>query len=116
MSSTGQYVGHHPAGRIHYFHGMASPAGGDDAHPAFSKLFVETEFLPELQALIAHRRKRLDSDPDIWVAQFIVSDNKSATAVQYETARQAFFLDADARWARPCRYHPEASLHRPLEL
>ena len=62
----------------------------DDAHPAFSKLFVETEFLPELQALIAHRRKRLDSDPEIWVAQFIVSDNKSATAVQYETARQTF--------------------------
>jgi cyclic beta-1,2-glucan synthetase len=62
----------------------------DDAHPAFSKLFVETEFLPELQALIAHRRKRLDSDPEIWVAQFIVSDNKSATAIQYETARQTF--------------------------
>ncbi len=62
----------------------------DDAHPAFSKLFVETEFHPDLQALVAHRRKRQDNDPDIWVAQFMVTDNPSATPVLYETSRQTF--------------------------
>ena len=68
---------------------LADPLA-DDAHPAFSKLFVETEFVPDLQALVATRRKRQDSDPVIWVAQFIVSDNETATPVQYETAREKF--------------------------
>ena len=30
----------------------------DFAHPAFGKLFIETEYLPERSALLCHRRPR----------------------------------------------------------
>ena len=34
----------------------------DVAHPAFANLFVETEFVPEMGALVATRRKRSDDE------------------------------------------------------
>ncbi len=68
---------------------LAKP-DADDAHPAFSKLFVHTEFVADHQALIAMRRKRMENDPDIWVAHFLVSSDKRAAAIEYETSREAF--------------------------
>lgn len=44
----------------------------DVAHPAFQKLFIQTEFLESHGALIAHRRKRSRHDQDIWVAQLFI--------------------------------------------
>nr|NLD41021.1 glycosyl transferase [Actinomycetales bacterium] len=41
----------------------------DDAHPAFSKMFVRTEFRDGM--LVATRKRRSDSDPAVWVAQFV---------------------------------------------
>ncbi|TFH66804.1 MAG: glycosyl transferase, partial [Gemmatimonadales bacterium] len=35
---------------------VLAPQAADEAHPAFSNLFVETEFVPELGALLATRR------------------------------------------------------------
>ena len=37
---------------------VLAPPAADIAHPAFSKLFVETEHLPAVGALLAHRRRR----------------------------------------------------------
>ncbi|MFX6778497.1 hypothetical protein ABTH52_19920, partial [Acinetobacter baumannii] len=37
----------------------------DTAHPAFSKLFVETEYRADLGALIATRRKRSPTEPGV---------------------------------------------------
>jgi len=45
----------------------------DDAHPAFSKLFVHTEFLPESAAIVATRRRRSAEDPEVWAAHFVVA-------------------------------------------
>ena len=39
-------------------------AKDDFAHPAFGKLFIETEFLPERGALICHRRPRDSRGPE----------------------------------------------------
>ncbi len=44
----------------------------DAAHPAFSNLFVETEFVPEFGALLATRRKRSDDETPVWAAQVLV--------------------------------------------
>ena len=68
---------------------LAKPAD-DNAHPAFSKLFVETEFLRNTGALIATRRKRSPTDKDIWVAHLSVVDGESVGDVQYETDRGKF--------------------------
>lgn len=58
----------------------------DLAHPAFTKLFVQTEFLPEAKALVATRRRRTPDEPEIWVAHLAVSP----LAVTVETDRAAF--------------------------
>jgi len=78
---------------------LATPAA-DRAHPAFSKMFVVTEFLPEYGALLATRRRRSAEEPEIWAAHFAVIEGESLVPVQYETDR-ARFLDRGAHDWRP---------------
>ena len=68
---------------------LARPAD-DLAHPAFSKMFVETEFDHELSALFAHRRPRGSGDPQIWAAHLSVVEGQTLGEVQYETDRARF--------------------------
>jgi len=77
-----------------------APHGADRAHPAFSKLFVETEAQPDLQALIAWRRPRSSSEPPIWVAQMMVNGQEGKTTFEYETDR-AKFLGRGRTWLNP---------------
>ena len=54
-----------------------APHKADRAHPAFNKLFIETEWLPHCEALLARRRpRRLDEKP-IWVAHLMVPEASS---------------------------------------
>ncbi|WP_370647447.1 GH36-type glycosyl hydrolase domain-containing protein [Polymorphobacter sp. PAMC 29334] len=62
----------------------------DLAHPAFGALFVETEFIPDLGALLATRRRRNASDPEVWAAHLSVVDGEATAEVQYETDRARF--------------------------
>jgi cyclic beta-1,2-glucan synthetase len=62
----------------------------DGAHQAFSKLFVETEFLPEFGAIVAKRRPRAEGDPEIWAAHLTVVEGETIGAVQFETDRARF--------------------------
>ena len=62
----------------------------DLAHPAFGALFVETEFVPEMGALLATRRRRGRSDPEVWAAHIGVVDGEATAEVQYETDRARF--------------------------
>ena len=45
-----------------------APQAADVAHPAFQNLFVQTEFAPEIGALLATRRPRSSDEPPIWAA------------------------------------------------
>lgn len=65
---------------------LASPAS-EAAHPAFSHMFVQTEFLPEYGALIAWRRRRSPQEPEIWAAQFTVIDGEITAPLQYDSDR-----------------------------
>jgi cyclic beta-1,2-glucan synthetase len=49
-----------------------APHAADTAHPAFAKMFIETES-PEPGVLIAHRRPRSPNDPAIWTAHMLVA-------------------------------------------
>jgi len=62
----------------------------DDAHQAFSKLFVETEYLRETGALLATRRQRGPSEQPVWAAHLSVAEGGSVGDVQYETDRGKF--------------------------
>ena len=61
----------------------------DLAHPAFARMFVETEQL-DGPVLIAHRRPRGAGDPAIWVAHLAVIEGEAAGPVAWETDRGAF--------------------------
>jgi cyclic beta-1,2-glucan synthetase len=65
-------------------------AASDSAHPAFSKLFVETELEAEVGTLLATRRPRAASDPPIWAAHLAVVEGESVGAAQFETDRARF--------------------------
>ena len=67
-----------------------APQAADVAHPAFGNLFVQTEFVPEVGALLATRRRRSDEEAAVWVAQVVVVEGDTVGALQYETDRARF--------------------------
>ena len=67
-----------------------APQAVDVAHPAFANLFVQTEFVPEIGALLATRRRRSDDDATVWAAQVVVVEGETVGALQYETDRARF--------------------------
>ena len=62
----------------------------DLAHPAFSNLFVETEFKPEFSAIFATRRPRSHKDTRRWMMHSLRTDRYSVGTVQFETDRSVF--------------------------
>ena len=62
----------------------------DLAHPAFAKLFVETEFAAHLGAILATRRQRSAADPSVWAAHLAVVEGASSAEIQFETDRARF--------------------------
>ena len=68
---------------------LATP-DADNAHQAFSNLFVETEFFAGENAILAHRRQRSPEDKPIWGVHVVVAEGELVGAVQYETDRGRF--------------------------
>ena len=66
------------------------PHGADVAHPAFAKMFVETEYLAEFGAIVATRRKRSPSEPEIWAAHLSVANGEVVGGPTFETDRALF--------------------------
>jgi cyclic beta-1,2-glucan synthetase len=66
------------------------PQSADMAHPAFAKLFVETEYLAEFGAILATRRKRSPSEPEIWAAHLSVANGEAVGKPAFETDRARF--------------------------
>jgi cyclic beta-1,2-glucan synthetase len=69
---------------------VLTSAAADAAHPAFSKLFVQTESLPRLEALLATRRVRSPEEPSVWAAHVVVVEGESGGGAQFETDRARF--------------------------
>ena len=67
-----------------------APGAADAAHPAFSKLFVQTEYLPRLGAILATRRRRSGAEPEIWAAHLAVVEGEALGEAQIETDRARF--------------------------
>jgi cyclic beta-1,2-glucan synthetase len=68
---------------------LASQAA-DAAHPAFQNLFVQTEFVPDIGALLATRRPRSRDEQPIWAAHVAAVEEESSGVIQYETDRARF--------------------------
>ncbi|BBK39943.1 glycosyl transferase [Allostella sp. ATCC 35155] len=68
---------------------LTTPAA-DNAHPAFAKMFVATEYLPEFGALVATRRLRAPGERQIWAAHFVVVEGETVGDPEHETDRARF--------------------------
>ncbi len=69
---------------------VLAPPAADLAHPAFGKLFVETEYLPESAALIGHRRPQDSRAPGAWVVHVLGLEGRTQGPVEWETDRARF--------------------------
>ena len=68
-----------------------TPPAADAAHPAFSNLFIQTEYVDSVSAIIASRRPRSADDPCNWFAHVVSTiDGEKASNVEYETDRARF--------------------------
>jgi cyclic beta-1,2-glucan synthetase len=69
---------------------VLAPPADDLAHPAFGKLFVETEYVPESNALLCRRRPRAPDDAAIWAVHVISQEGRTQGPVEWETDRGRF--------------------------
>lgn len=78
---------------------VLSPPADDLAHPAFAKLFLETEFLAESSALLCHRRPRDPKETSAWAMHTMSMDGRPHGVLEWETDRVRFIgrgRDTDA--------------------
>jgi cyclic beta-1,2-glucan synthetase len=69
---------------------VLAPAATDSTHPAFSKLFIQTEIDPELEAILATRRASTPDDPTPWLFHLARLRSVEASSLSYETDRKRF--------------------------
>jgi cyclic beta-1,2-glucan synthetase len=67
------------------------PAREAPSHPAFSSMFVESEALPELEAILFHRRPQSPDAESPVLVHRLVREGTAVTFAGYETDRGAFF-------------------------
>ncbi|HLE84530.1 MAG TPA: glucoamylase family protein, partial [Thermoanaerobaculia bacterium] len=69
---------------------VLAPAADDLAHPGFSKLFVESEYLPEAAALLFRRRPRAADEAATWAVHVLGLEGRPQGPVEWETDRARF--------------------------
>jgi cellobiose phosphorylase len=67
-----------------------APPMADDAHPAFSKLFIKTAYAEDAQCLLARRRPRREDENPFWAAHSLLAAGSTIGPVEYETDRAGF--------------------------
>ncbi|MBS1108832.1 MAG: glycosyltransferase 36, partial [Anaeromyxobacteraceae bacterium] len=69
---------------------VLAPAADDLAHPAFGKLFVESEYVPGCAALLCHRRPRAPDDAPAWGLHVLGQEGRTQGPVEWEADRARF--------------------------
>ncbi len=62
----------------------------DLAHPAFGKLFMESEYLRESGALLCRRRRRAPEDEELFAVHVIAQEGRTQGPLEWETDRDRF--------------------------
>ncbi|MDB5860810.1 MAG: NdvB [Ramlibacter sp.] len=73
-----------------YTEPVLTTAAADAQHPAFSKLFVQTEIVAEPAALLCTRRPRSGEDASPWMFHLVAVHGAKAGPVSHETDRARF--------------------------
>ena len=69
---------------------VLAPQSSDEAHPAFSNLFIRTEYEEKYNTILASRRPRTKHDSTLWAFHCIAVDGEQVGQVSYETDRSKF--------------------------
>lgn len=90
---------------------LGNPAG-DQSHPAFSKLFVETSYCRDRMAILARRRPRHPDEPNLCGFHALIGDPSLAQpdAIEFETNRKRF-IGRGRIVQNPIALDPRSSLH-----
>lgn len=73
-----------------YFEAVLASLDSDIAHPAFSKLFVRTEFVRDYECILASRRHRGEGQKPIWLVHTMAVEGEVVGDIQFETDRMKF--------------------------
>ena len=65
-------------------------AADDLAHPAFGKLFLETEYVPHSAALLCRRRPRAAEEPNLFAVHVLSMEGRMQGPVEWESDRARF--------------------------
>lgn len=111
------------------FEAVLADPRADEAHPAFSNLFMQTRWEPQWRALLLKRRPRLHGDPHMAVAHFLAEVDAELLSVDCIADRRVFAgrnqpANRPALQAQPMDAHgnpvngldPVASLRLTLRL
>ena len=66
------------------------PFADDLAHPAFGKLFIESEYLAESNALLCRRRPRAPDDAEVFAVHVLSQEGRTQGPVEWESDRGRF--------------------------
>jgi cyclic beta-1,2-glucan synthetase len=72
---------------------ILAPQSTDQRHPAFNKLFIESEYLPEFDALLFRRRPRSQKEDPLYLIHALVPDGETGEEISqtnFESDRCCF--------------------------
>ena len=75
---------------ISCFEAVLADPKADEAHPAFSNLFLQTDWHPEWRALLVSRKPRLHGDSTMAVAHFLADSDANVREIDFIADRRAF--------------------------
>ena len=86
------------------------PQMADEQHPAFVKLFIQTEVHPALRAVTCSRRPRAAGEPPLCMFHAFAVHGAEAQEISYETDR-ARFIGRGGDLSRPAALEPGGPAH-----
>ncbi len=95
---------------ISYGEVVLAPQATDQRHPAFNKLFIESEYLPDGNALLFSRRSRSPDEKSVYMAHALVVEPSYKVTREYEGDRAQFLGRGQTA------YSPEVLEHKDSHL
>lgn len=86
---------------------VMAPAAADAAHPAFQKLFVQTEILRNENAILCTRRPRAKDEQMPWLLNLMTVHDGALLDVSFETSRSEFLGRANSTIAPLAMLEPD---------
>jgi cellobiose phosphorylase len=69
---------------------VLNTAAADLAHPAFSNLFIQTQIIPQQNAILCSRRPRASREKLPWIGHLLLVNGNEVGIVSFETDRAQF--------------------------